>query len=87
MKILLISFGLASIIFLLLDAIWLSFSVKTFYRPNLEGIPLNDKPILWAAIIFYLMYTIGLTLIILLPAINANSVFLAFWTGFRSFLG
>ena len=81
MKPIIISFFSVSIIFLLIDVIWLSFSIKLFYKPHLSSIPLNDKPILWAGILFYLIYVIGLTLIILRPAINNDSIFLAFWTG------
>ena len=81
MKILIISFFTVSIIFLIIDVIWLSFAVKNFYKPNLAGIPMNDKPNLLADIIFYLLYTLGLTLIILRPALNSESVILALWTG------
>ena len=55
MKILISSFLFASIIFLIIDILWLSYSVKVFYRPQL-GPLLLDKPILWAAVIFYLIY-------------------------------
>ena len=49
------SFLFASIIFLIIDILWLSYSVKVFYRPQLGSL-LLDKPILWAAIVFYLGY-------------------------------
>ena len=81
MKILIISFFTVSIIFLIIDVIWLSYAVKNFYKPNLTGIPMNDKPNLVAGIIFYLLYTLGLTLIILRPALYSESVILALWTG------
>ena len=54
--------------------------VKHFYRPNL-GLLLTDKPVMWAAISFYLIYVIGLSIIILQPALNNDSVSQAFWTG------
>ena len=81
MKVILLSFVVVSIIFLIIDVIWLSFAVKNFYKPNLAGIPMLDKPNLVAGIIFYLIYTMGLTLIILRPALYSESIFLAFWTG------
>ena len=81
MKLLIISFFVVSIIFLIIDIIWLSFAVKNFYKPNLIGIPMNDKPNLLAGMIFYLIYTLGLTLIILRPALYNESVILALWTG------
>ena len=80
MKMLISSFLFASIIFLIIDILWLSYSVKVFYRPQLGSL-LLDKPILWAAILFYLVYPMGLTFVILKPAIEAESIALAFWTG------
>ena len=74
MKILITSFLFASIIFLIIDVLWLSYSVKVFYRPQL-GTLLLDKPILWAAILFYLIYMFGLMIIIIQPALEKESVF------------
>ena len=82
MKIFLVSLLIVSILFLILDGIWLSFSIKNFYKPNLVSIPLNDKPVLWAAIFFYVIYVFGLTILIVKPALDHNSVYLALWTGF-----
>jgi len=42
---------------------------------------LNDKPVIWAAIMFYLVYVLGLSIIILHPAIINDSISQAFWTG------
>jgi len=80
MKLLLISLLFTSIIFLIIDILWLSYSVKHFYRPNLGSL-LNDKPVIWAAIMFYLVYVLGLSIIILHPAIINDSIPQAFWTG------
>jgi Predicted membrane protein len=79
-KSLLLCFFLASIIFLIIDVIWLSITVKTIYRPAL-GLLINDKPVMWAAALFYIIYVVSLTLIILRPALDNESVFQAFWTG------
>ena len=80
MKILIYSSIFASIFFLIIDVIWLSYSVKYFYKPQL-GALLNEKPVLWAAFLFYLVYVLGLALIIIQPSINSDSIFRAFWTG------
>ena len=80
MKILIYSSIFASIFFLLVDVIWLSYSVKYFYKPQLGSL-LNDKPVLWAAILFYLVYVVGLSLIVIQPAIVNNSILQVFWTG------
>ena len=80
MKALLSSLFFASIIFLIIDVLWLSYSVKHFYKPNL-GPLLNDKPVMWAAILFYLVYVFGLAVVILQPAIENDSISQSFWTG------
>lgn len=73
MKILLLSAFITSIFFLLIDMLWLSFSVKFFYKPQLGNL-LNEKPVIWAAILFYLIYVLGLAIIVLQPAINNDSI-------------
>lgn len=80
MKIYFISILFASLIFLIVDLIWLNYSVKNFYRPNLGSL-LNEKPIMWAAILFYLIYVFGLAIIIIKPALFNDSISLAFWSG------
>jgi len=79
-KTLITSFIFVSIIFLIIDVIWLSITVKSLYRPALGDL-LNDKPVMWAAALFYIIYVVSLTLIILRPALANESVFQAFWTG------
>ena len=37
---------------------------------------------MWAAILFYIIYMIGVALIILKPALANDSIFQALWTGF-----
>ncbi len=79
-KTLFTSFIFVSIIFLIIDVIWLSITVKYLYRPALGGL-LNDQPVMWAAVLFYIIYMVGLTIIIIHPAIVNDSIFQAFWTG------
>ena len=79
-KTLITSFIFVSIIFLIIDVIWLSITVKSLYRPELGGL-LTDKPVMWAAALFYIIYTVSLAIIILQPAIANDSIFQAFWTG------
>lgn len=52
-----------------LDAVWLSTVTKLFYRPKL-GALLNEMPVWWAAIGFYLLYAAGVILFVLRPALN-----------------
>ena len=79
-KLLIISFIFVSTIFLIIDVLWLSITVKSLYRPALGSL-LKDKPVMWAAVLFYFIYMIGLALIILKPALINDSIFQALWSG------
>jgi len=72
MKLLISSTFFAALIFLIIDVIWLNFSVKSFYRPNLGNL-LLDRPVIWAAIMFYLVYIFGLSLIIIEPSLDSQN--------------
>tara|TARA_A100001011_G_C13526186_1_gene522591 strand:+ start:79 stop:483 length:405 start_codon:yes stop_codon:yes gene_type:complete len=74
MKLILSATVLAALIFLIIDIIWLSFAVKFFYRPNI-GHLLLDKPVMWAAAMFYIIYVIGIGVVIIEPSINLNNSF------------
>ena len=54
MKLVLTSTLIAALIFLIIDIIWLSFSVKSFYGPRI-GHLFADKPVIWAAAMFYII--------------------------------
>ena len=69
MKLLITSTFLTAAIFLIIDVIWLSFSVKSFYRPNI-GHLLLETPVMWAAILFYFIYVIGLAVVIIEPSLD-----------------
>ena len=71
MKILIFSTLFTALIFLIIDVIWLSFAVKSFYRPNLGDL-LLDKPVMWAAALFYIIYVIGVATVILEPAVDSQ---------------
>ncbi len=73
MKLLLSSTLLAALIFLIIDVIWLFFAVKSFYRPNIGDL-LLDKPVMWAAVMFYMVYVFGLCIVILEPNLNYDDV-------------
>lgn len=77
----LVAVALASIIFLIIDVIWLSFATKSFYRP-LIGDLLADKPVLWAAALFYVLYMLGMAVIVIEPSIESESIFKSIYTGF-----
>lgn len=78
MKILIFSILFTSVIFLIIDILWLSYSVKYFYRPNLGSL-LTDKPVMWAAISFYLLYIFCLSILIIEPGVSTNTLTKTFW--------
>lgn len=58
-------------IFLFIDFIWLGFIARDFYNSNLSYI--FGKPNLIAALIFYLLYPVGLLFFVILPALKIKS--------------
>ncbi|MDA9749141.1 DUF2177 family protein [Pelagibacteraceae bacterium] len=72
---------ITSIVFLIIDVIWLSFATKSFYRP-LIGDLLTDKPVIWAAALFYILYVIGVALIVIQPCIHDSSILKSVYIGF-----
>ena len=72
---------IASIIFLITDVIWLSFATKSFYRPLLGDL-ISDKPVLWAAGLFYLLYMFGMAVIVIQPCIEPSALGKPLYTGF-----
>ena len=73
MKLLLSSTLIAAVIFLIIDIIWLSFAVKSFYKPNIGNL-LLERPLIWAAVLFYIIYIFGLAIVIIEPSLNSNEV-------------
>ncbi len=57
----------------ILDGAWLSFATGAIYKPGI-GPLMADKPVIPAAIIFYLLYAAGVTYLITLPALAAGSL-------------
>lgn len=80
-KCMLVATLLASIIFLVIDVIWLSFATKSFYRP-LIGNLLTDTPVMWAATLFYVLYVFGMALVVIQPCVDSSSIFKTVYTGF-----
>ena len=80
-KCMLVATLIASLIFLIIDVIWLSFATKSFYRP-LIGNLLSDKPVFWAAALFYILYVFGMAIVVIQPCIDSASLFRTIYTGF-----
>lgn len=61
------------IAFLAIDMIWLGLVARTFYRKYL-GYLMAPSPNWLAAIIFYLLFIVGLLVFVVLPGIEADSL-------------
>jgi uncharacterized membrane protein len=67
-----ISYAVALVALLACDMVWLSTVGATVYRPRLGDL-LLDKPVLWAAALFYLVYALGVVIFVVAPALRAES--------------
>ena len=70
---LIISYLLTTIVFFAVDMVWLGFIAKNLYKKYL-GSFLSDKVNWPAAIIFYLLFIIGIFYFSILPAVEKNSL-------------
>lgn len=77
---LLISYTLTFIVFFLIDMAWLGFIAKGLYKKYLGGF--MSEQINWpVAIIFYLLFVIGVFIFVILPAIEKDSIISAIKLG------
>ncbi len=60
-------------VFLGIDSIWLLFIAKKFYADQL-GYLMAKTPNLIAALIFYLLFIVGVVFLVLAPALKNNSL-------------
>ncbi len=57
--------------FIFLDLIWLGVVAKNFYRNNLDHL-LATTVNWWAAIVFYVLFLVGILLFVVIPLQNDN---------------
>lgn len=69
----LLSFLSAGIIMAVIDAVWLSIVANTFYKSQI-GVLLLKKPRMVPAVIFYVVYIIGIVVFVVSPALAQNSL-------------
>ena len=80
-KCLILATFIASIIFLIIDVIWLSFATKSFYRPYLGDL-IAEKPVMWAAVLFYVLDVFGMAIVVIQPCIDTGGLMKTIYTGF-----
>jgi uncharacterized membrane protein len=67
-------------VFFLIDMVWLGAVAKGFYRKHLGAV--TAQKIVWpAAILFYLLFTVGLLVFVIRPALAQGEPFQAFLFG------
>lgn len=76
----LLSYGLTTIVFFAVDIVWLGFVARKMYREQLAHI-LADSTNWAAAIIFYLLFVVGIMVFAIVPAVNEQSVMRAVLLG------
>jgi len=64
---------IAFVIFLAIDAIWLGLVAPKFYKSQI-GHLMSEKPNLIAALVFYLLFIIGVVYFVVAPGIEAQSI-------------
>lgn len=64
---------IAFIIFLAIDAIWLGLVAPKFYKAQI-GHLMSERPNLIAALVFYLVFIVGVVYFVINPAIEAQSI-------------
>lgn len=70
----------ALVAFLAIDFVWLGLVARQFYQKHL-GFLLADQPNWWAAIVFYLVFVVGIVLFCIDPALQAGSIWKAVTLG------
>ncbi|MBI9012117.1 MAG: DUF2177 family protein [Clostridiales bacterium] len=74
------TYMVALIVFFSVDILWLALVAKKLYQNKL-GFIMSSKPNWWAAIIFYLIFIVGLVFFVINPAQAKGSWRYALWVG------
>ncbi len=72
MKTFALSYVSAAVIMLGFDAIWLTLTATPLYRARLGALML-EKPVAAPAVLFYVLYVLGVVVLVVLPALTARS--------------
>ena len=79
-KSIIINYLLTTIVFLLIDMVWLGLIAKNIYQKYLGNF-LTDKVNWTAALIFYLIYVVGISIFAIYPSVNKDSALNAILMG------
>lgn len=64
---------LTTVVFLGIDMVWLTVVAKNFYAKHI-GFLMTESPNIPAALIFYLMYVVGILVFAVLPGLSGHSL-------------
>ena len=70
---LLLSYALTFVVFFIIDMAWLGFIAKNIYKKYLGDL-LSENVNWTAAIIFYLLFIVGIFIFVILPSVEKDSV-------------
>lgn len=73
-------YGITTVVFFILDFIWLSTATERIYRPYLEDL-LAEQPKLGVAAGFYLLYVVGILALAVVPGLKEGALVGALWRG------
>jgi len=59
--------------FFAIDMLWLGLAARSFYQQQL-GFLMTSNPIWFVAVLFYLLFVVGLIFFVIVPGLNANSL-------------
>lgn len=80
MKSIITNYILTFIVFLVIDMAWLGFIAKNLYQKYLGNF-LTDNVNWTAAMVFYLLFVVGVSIFVIYPAVNKDSVWTAIILG------
>lgn len=73
---LVIAYAIAAVVFLALDAVWLTLMASRLYRPAI-GHLMAEQPAMAPAALFYLLYVAGIVFFAVAPALDGKRGWLA----------
>jgi uncharacterized membrane protein len=75
-----ISYALTFVVFFIVDMAWLGFIAKDLYKKYLGGF-LSEQVNWTAAVVFYLLFIVGVFIFAIMPSVEKNSVISAITFG------
>lgn len=73
-------YTIAFAVFLAIDSIWLTLVAKKFYSQQI-GFLMKQNPNLLAALLFYLLFIVGIVVFVIIPSVDSGSWKKALITG------